>query len=102
MWRLLRRPNDQVIQRPASSSMSFEVTVQPAHEGGFVAWVGDLPGCVSEGETVDEALANISTALIGYLGVKYHGGQFRVSGLEQSTGETPERHAAHRRLLVSA
>ncbi|MBI2938337.1 MAG: type II toxin-antitoxin system HicB family antitoxin [Thaumarchaeota archaeon] len=35
--------------------------------GGFSAWVLELPGCISQGETRDEALTNIREAIKGYL-----------------------------------
>jgi len=53
---------------------TFEVFIEKADEGGFVITCPTLPGCVSEGETRDEALANINDAIIGYLAVlKKHG-----------------------------
>lgn len=41
----------------------------PADEGGYVVRVTDYPSCLSQGETIDEALANIEDALIGCLTV---------------------------------
>jgi predicted RNase H-like HicB family nuclease len=38
-----------------------------ASEGGYVASVPELPGCLSEGATIDEALANIREALALYI-----------------------------------
>ena len=45
----------------------FEVFLEEAEEGGYVVTVPSLPGCVSEGETREEALANIKDAIEGYL-----------------------------------
>lgn len=45
----------------------FRVVITPAEEGGFVATVPRLPGAVSEGETVDEALDGICEAITGVL-----------------------------------
>ncbi len=45
----------------------YKVILQAAEEGGFVATVPALPGCISEGETREEALANIQDAIDGYL-----------------------------------
>ena len=46
------------------SRFTLTVTVEPDPlDGGFVASVVDLPGCMSEGETVDEALNNVMEAL---------------------------------------
>ena len=39
----------------------------PAEEGGYVVTVTDYPSCLSEGETIDEALANAEDALYGCL-----------------------------------
>lgn len=36
-------------------------------EGGFSVWIPDLPGCASQGETFEEALANIKDAAELYL-----------------------------------
>jgi predicted RNase H-like HicB family nuclease len=49
--------------------MKLKVLVHPAEEGGFWAEVPALPGCVSEGETFDEILANIREAAEGWLEV---------------------------------
>ena len=38
-------------------------------EEGFCVWVPDLPGCVSQGETEEEVLANIAEAVREYLDV---------------------------------
>jgi len=48
---------------------TFEVFIEKAEEGGYVVTCPALPGCVSEGETRDEALANIKDAITGYLAV---------------------------------
>lgn len=37
---------------------------------GYVAEVPRLPGCVSQGKTMDEAIANIKDAIQGYLYVQ--------------------------------
>lgn len=45
----------------------FDVVFEPQDEGGFSAYVPDLPGCVSEGETLDETTAMIQEAMALYL-----------------------------------
>ena len=45
----------------------FEVVLQPEDEGGFSVFVPGLPGCASQGETREEALAMIKEAIEGYL-----------------------------------
>jgi predicted RNase H-like HicB family nuclease len=47
--------------------MNLKVILEPSDEGGFTAIVPALPGCISEGDTRDEALANIREAIDLYL-----------------------------------
>ena len=47
--------------------MIFKVILEPSDEGGYTALVPSLPGCISEGETVDEAMTNIREAAELYL-----------------------------------
>ena len=47
--------------------MNLKVLLEPSDEGGFTAIVPALPGCISEGDTRDEALANIREAIELYL-----------------------------------
>jgi len=49
--------------------MKLKVLMHPADEGGYWAEVPALPGCVSEGETRDETLANVREAAEGWLEV---------------------------------
>jgi len=41
----------------------FEVVLEPAEDGAFTAYVPALRGCVSEGDTEEEALENIKDAI---------------------------------------
>ncbi len=45
----------------------YKVIFEPQDEGGYTVTVPSLPGCVSEGDTYDEALANIKEAIALYL-----------------------------------
>ena len=47
--------------------MRFKVILEPSEEGGYTAYVPSLPGCISEGETVQESLENIREAIKLYL-----------------------------------
>lgn len=47
--------------------MKLQVVLEPAEEGGYTVYVPSLPGCVSEGDTEEEALANIREAVELYL-----------------------------------
>jgi len=48
-------------------SMKFRVIVEPDEDGMFVAQCPNLPGCVSQGHTREEALVNIKDAIGGYI-----------------------------------
>jgi antitoxin HicB len=41
----------------------FKVLLEPDQDGGYVVVCPSLPGCYSQGETVQEALANIREAI---------------------------------------
>jgi len=45
----------------------LKVLIHSADEGGYWAEVPALPGCVSQGETVDELRSNIREAIEGWL-----------------------------------
>ena len=47
--------------------MRLKVILEPSDEGGFTIFVPALPGCISEGETEQEALSNIHDAIKLYL-----------------------------------
>lgn len=54
--------------------MKFRVLFEPEEDGGFVVTCPSLPGCISEGNTRAEALANIREAIEAYLAsLKKHG-----------------------------
>lgn len=46
--------------------MQYKITIVESEEG-FAVWCEDLPGCVSQGSTKEEALANIQSAIREYL-----------------------------------
>lgn len=47
----------------------YKVTIEPQPEDDFTAYVPKLPGCVSQGETYQEAHQNIQEALELYIDV---------------------------------
>ncbi len=47
--------------------MRLKVVLEPSDEGGYTIYVPSLPGCISEGDTVDDAIANIREAIDLYL-----------------------------------
>jgi antitoxin HicB len=49
--------------------ITYSVKLEPQKEGGYTVTVPALPGCISEGDTLEEALSNTSDAIEGYLEV---------------------------------
>jgi predicted RNase H-like HicB family nuclease len=47
--------------------MKYRVLIEQDEDGVFVAQVPALPGCLSQGSSRDEAVANIRDAIAGYL-----------------------------------
>jgi predicted RNase H-like HicB family nuclease len=47
--------------------MRLKVILEPSEEGGYTIYVPSLPGCISEGETTEDALTNIREAIELYL-----------------------------------
>ncbi len=47
--------------------MQLKVILEPSDEGGYTAIVPSLPGCISEGESREEALQNVQEAIKLYL-----------------------------------
>jgi predicted RNase H-like HicB family nuclease len=47
--------------------MRLKVLFEPSDKGGFTIFVPALPGCISEGDTLEQARANIREAIELYL-----------------------------------
>ena len=47
----------------------YKVTLEQDEDGVFIAEVPELPGCISDGHTREEAIKNIKDAIAGYLTV---------------------------------
>lgn len=43
--------------------MRVKVVLEASQDGGYTVYVPSLPGCISEGETIEEALQNIQEAI---------------------------------------
>ena len=53
----------------AKKILEYTAIFEPAEEGGYTVSIPTLPGCISEGDTFEEAVAMIKDALQGYLEV---------------------------------
>jgi predicted RNase H-like HicB family nuclease len=47
--------------------MKIKIILEPSEEGGYTVIVPLLPGCISEGESREEAIRNIREAIELYL-----------------------------------
>ncbi len=56
-------------QKRSQKILEYTVIFEPSKEGGYVASVPALPGCATQGETFEEAIAMIKDAIKGYLAV---------------------------------
>jgi antitoxin HicB len=64
--------------------VKYRVYLEHDEDGVFVATCPALPGCVSQGRTRPEAMANIREAVEGYLkSLKKHGDPVPPSILEE-------------------
>ena len=54
--------------------LRYPVTIYPDADGGFVAEIEKLPGCLTQGETLEETMANINEARELWLETLYEAG----------------------------
>lgn len=59
--------------------MQYTVVVHSAEEGGYWVDVPSLPGCFSQGETIDEAMNNAREAI-----------ELHIEGLKDEGQEVPK------------
>ena len=54
--------------------LNYPITIYQAEEGGYVAEIEDLPGCMTEGETLEEVAQKIDSARIAWLETAHEDG----------------------------
>ena len=54
---------------------TYTIHIEPAEEGGFVVTVPALPGCVTQGETYEEAVAMAQEVIEGFVEALSKAGQ---------------------------
>jgi antitoxin HicB len=55
-------------------NLQYPVTLTCDPEGGYVAQIKDLPGCLTQGETLEETMANINEARELWIETAYEAG----------------------------
>ena len=58
-----------------------QVIIYPGEDGFWIAECPSLPGCISQGKTREEAIANIKEAIQGY-----------IAALQEDNLPVPEDH----------
>jgi len=69
-----------------------QVIIRFGEDGYWVAECPSLPGCISQGKTKEEAIANIKEAIRGYIAA------LEEDGLPVPTGHNPSRWAQRGRI----
>lgn len=54
--------------------MKFTVILEPEEDGGYSIHCPALPGCSSQGDSIEEALTNIKEAIVDVMKVRYQEG----------------------------
>jgi predicted RNase H-like HicB family nuclease len=60
-------PDTMKVMKNASKTFSYSVFYEQAAEGGYVGFVPALPGCHTQGETLEETERNVKEAIALYL-----------------------------------
>lgn len=56
-------------------SLKYPMSVYPEEEGGYTVIIPDLLGCITQGETLEEAMNNINEARELWIETVYHSGK---------------------------
>lgn len=51
----------------ATANLRYTVLIERNEDGRYTVTVPSLPGCISEGDTWDEAISNVGEAIVGYI-----------------------------------
>jgi antitoxin HicB len=58
--------SQQIKEKPKSLAdyleFNYPITLYPEPDGGYTVMIKDLPGCLSQGDNLEEAMANIQEA----------------------------------------
>jgi predicted RNase H-like HicB family nuclease len=72
---------NEAMKRTAPKAFSYSVFYEKNADGGFVAFVPALPGCHTQGETLEETERNIKEAIALYIeSLSAHGEPIPVEG----------------------
>jgi antitoxin HicB len=62
--KILKQKKKQIEKQPLEYylKLRYSITIDSDTEGGYVAQIKDLPGCLTQGETLEETMKNIEEA----------------------------------------
>ncbi|NEO84261.1 MAG: type II toxin-antitoxin system HicB family antitoxin [Spirulina sp. SIO3F2] len=60
-------------------NLKYPMSIYPEEDGGYVVLLLDLPGCMAQGKTLEEALANIEEAQELWIETVYASGKREIS-----------------------
>lgn len=49
------------------AELTYKILIEKNEEGGYTVTVPSLPGCITQGDTWDEAIAHAREAIAGYV-----------------------------------
>jgi len=74
-----------VTKKVAKRTREFYVTIEEGEDGYYIADVPELPGCHTQGKTLDELMENIKEAIELYLEVQGEGHRTKFIGIQKVT-----------------
>jgi antitoxin HicB len=89
-------------------NLKYPITLYPDAEGGYVSEIKDLPGCFTQGETLEETLSNIEDARQLWLEIAYEYGDRIPLPSTENPDISPDRLSVqippdlHRKLVENA
>ncbi|MBW4646564.1 MAG: toxin-antitoxin system HicB family antitoxin [Goleter apudmare HA4340-LM2] len=75
--KILNKKKNKQIEKPSLEyylNLQYPITVYPDQKGGYVAQIKDLPGCLTQGETLEETVVNIHEARELWIETAYEAG----------------------------
>ena len=59
-------------------SLKYPMCIYPENEGGYTAMIPDLDGCMTQGDSLEEAISNIDEARELWIETVYHSGKKNI------------------------
>lgn len=59
-------------------SLKYPMSIYPEEEGGYTIMIPDLDGCMTQGETLEEAINNINEARELWIETVYYSGKKEI------------------------